>query len=144
MTYDHECHLYVYLDAKRPNGKDCFSLKISRKRMRDVSRRGMGQTLEMAHVLPEVLKDPRAIFSGLRTDEDEPRDDYSLGHLCYVGMPSKAYSKVGIQINPRYAQVYLAFVNDEDVVYNWRWEKADMKDLYLPKYYESRFKKRIL
>ncbi len=144
MTYDQESNLYVYLDARSPDKKSNVSLKVSLKRMHDVSQRGMGQTSEMAHVLPEVLKDPRAIFSGLRKDEDEPRCNDSLGHLCYVGVPSKAYSKDGIQVNPRYAQVYLAFVNDEEVVYNWRWEKADDEDLYLPRDHEKRFRKRIL
>ena len=41
-------------------------------------------------------------------------------------------------------KVYLVFVNDEGVAYNWRWEKADADDPKLPNGYQTRFKKRAL
>jgi hypothetical protein len=40
--------------------------------------------------------------------------------------------------------VYLVFVNDETVAYNWRWEKADPDQPTLPVGHATRFKKRLL
>jgi len=40
--------------------------------------------------------------------------------------------------------VYLVFVNEEGVAYNWRWEKCDADDLTLPIDHATRFRKRIL
>jgi hypothetical protein len=40
--------------------------------------------------------------------------------------------------------VYLVFVNDEGVAYNWRWEKAEPEQPDLPVDHQTRFKKRLL
>ena len=87
------------------------------------------------------MQNPTAIFEGLREAEDEDRR--GVGWLCYCGVPSKAYHADG---TPRAAyplQVYLVFVNDERVAYNWRWEKADKDDPQLPRNYQTRFRKRV-
>ena len=61
-----------------------------------------------------------------------------------VGRPSKAYSESGYPKEPWPGQVYLAFLNDDKVVYNWAWTKADTYNPDLPEGYEERFKGRIL
>ena len=50
----------------------------------------------------------------------------------------------GTETNPYPNQVYLVFVNDEGVAYNWRWEKADPDAPTLPIDYETRFRTRLL
>jgi hypothetical protein len=45
--------------------------------------------------------------------------------------------------NPDPNQVFLVFVNDEGVAYNWRWEAADMESGNFPKAHETRFKKTV-
>jgi hypothetical protein len=45
---------------------------------------------------------------------------------------------------PYPGQVYLVFLNDEKVAYNWRWEKADPDQPGLPMDHEDRFKQRLL
>ncbi|ODS31207.1 MAG: hypothetical protein SCARUB_03678 [Candidatus Scalindua rubra] len=134
---------YVHLDAINPIDGKKFSVKVNRKRMQIVARRGKGHVYEMAYVLPEVLMKPKAIFEGLRIDEEEPKDDI-IGWHCYVGKPSKAFRSNGQQMEAWPDQVYLVFVNEENVVYNWRWEKADSRDLDMPKEYDKRFRKRVL
>ncbi len=135
---------YEYLDAINPKDGSKFAVKISHKRMQTVAYRGKGHVLEMAYVLPKVLTEPKAIFEGLCRDKDEPKHDYSSGWLCYVGKPSIAYKSDGTQVEPWQNEVYLAFVNDDNVVYNWRWEKADSKNLDMPKGYKKRFKRKAL
>jgi hypothetical protein len=91
---------YEYLDAVNPVDGSKFIVKISYERMQNVARRGKGHVLEMAYVLPEVLIKPKAIFAGLRRDEDEPKERGSLGWLCYVGRPSVAYRSNGQRVEP--------------------------------------------
>jgi hypothetical protein len=133
---------YECLDAVNPKDGSTFTVKISRERMQAVARRGKGHVFEMAYIMPKVLTGPKAIFEGLCRDEDEPKYDYSIGCLCYVGKPSIAFRSNGQQVEPWQGQVYLVFVTNENVVYNWRWEKADGNDL--PKDHDKRFKKRAL
>jgi len=40
--------------------------------------------------------------------------------------------------------VFLVFVNDEGIAYNWRWEKADEDEPDLPRRFKTRFKKRLI
>ncbi len=42
------------------------------------------------------------------------------------------------------AQVYLVFINDDGVAYNWRWDRADPDEPSLPVGYQTRFRKRLL
>ncbi len=47
-------------------------------------------------------------------------------------------------ISPYKEQIYLVFVNDDKIAYNWRWEKADTRDVRLPQDHENRFGRRVL
>jgi hypothetical protein len=93
-------------------------------------------------MVPAILQRPTAIFEGLRRDEDEDRWGY--GWRCYCGRPDRAYRADGSAIQPYADQVYLVFVNDERVAYNWRWEKSDPENRSLPVDDETRFKQRLL
>ncbi len=44
---------------------------------------------------------------------------------------------------PRRGQVFLVFVNEDRVAYNWRWEQADPHKPDLPLGHEKRFKRRL-
>ncbi len=50
----------------------------------------------------------------------------------------------GREIKPWNGKVFLVHLNDEMVVYNWRWEYADITDFELPENYEDRFRERVL
>jgi hypothetical protein len=117
-------------------------VQISFERMQVVGRRSIGQAKECGFIVPAVLEQPTAIFEGLRRDEDE--DPRGVGWRCYCGIPHHSYRPDGSQGRPYPGQVYLVFINDERVAYNWRWEKADPQDPSLPMNYQNRFQRRLL
>jgi len=92
--------------------------------------------------VPMILQRPTAIFEGIRRDEDEDRQGF--GWRCYCGIPDQGFLQDGTPVRPFPGQLYVVFVNDERVAYNWRWEKADSDNPRLPRDHETRFRKRLL
>jgi hypothetical protein len=134
---------YITLQAIEPkDGTLSCEIQISFDRMQAVGRCSMGHAKECGIILPTILQKPTAIFEGLRSDEDEDRWGY--GWRCYCGIPEQSFRPDGSSARPYPGQVYLVFVNDEKVAYNWRWEKADPDDPRLPVDHETRFKQRLL
>jgi hypothetical protein len=134
---------YITLLAIEPkDGTLTCQVQVSFERMQAVGRRSMGHARECGFIVPMILKTPTAIFEGLRRDEDEDRWGY--GWRCYCGLPEQSFRLDGSAGPPYTGQVYLVFVNDERVAYNWRWEKADADDPRLPIGYQTRFKQRLL
>lgn len=107
-----------------------------------IGRRSLGQAKECGYIVPHVLQQPTAVFEGLREDDDEDRR--GVGWRCYCGVPDRAYHSDGTERSAYPGQVYLVFVNEERVAYNWRWEKADADNPQLPQNYQTRFKTRLL
>ena len=132
----------ILLEAVDPTtGKKC-QVQISFARMHAVGKRSLGHAAECGYIVPLVLQEPTAIFDGLRREEDEDRWGY--GWRCYCGVPNRSYGIDGREAAPYPGQVYLVFVNDQSVAYNWRWEKCDPQDPTLPMGHEARFKRRLL
>jgi hypothetical protein len=52
------------------------------------------------------------------------------------------YDKRGDEADSDPIQVFVVFVNDEGVAYNWRWELADEADMEIPRG-TGRFKTRV-
>jgi hypothetical protein len=123
------------------SGQRC-EVHISQARILAVGRRSMGHVKECAFIVPHILQHPTAIFEGLRREEDE--DPRGVGWRCYCGIPTCSYRTDGTEGNPYPGQVYLVFVNDEGVAYNWRWERADADDPRLPSGHPARFRRRLL
>jgi hypothetical protein len=131
------------LDSIRPtDGKLEAKVQVSHARMQAVARRGMGQTKECGLIVPWILKNPTAIFEGVRRDDDD--DDWGDGWLCYCGIPEQSFDVAGTPGPPYRFRVYVVFVNHENVAYNWRWEESDPDDVKLPLNFQDRFKKRLL
>jgi hypothetical protein len=133
---------YLTLEAHDPASDAPAQVLISYDRMQTVARRSMAHAKECGIILPKVLQQPTAIFEGLRHDEDEDRQ--AAGWRCYCGIPEHAYHSDGSERSPYPGQVYLVFVDDERVAYNWRWEKADADNADLPLNHETRFRTRLL
>lgn len=133
---------FLALQAVNPVDGAMGEVMISYDRMQAVGRRSMGHAKECGIIVPAILQHPTAIFEGLRLDEDEDRRGY--GWRCYCGIPERAYHSDGTTRSSYPGQVYLVFVNDEGVAYNWRWEKAADDDPNLPVGYKERFRKRLL
>ncbi len=135
---------YLAIEAIDPkDGKPC-EVMISYDRMQAVSSRSTGQIMECSDIVPMILQHPTAIFEGLRWDQDEDQDRRGVGWRCYCGIPDHAYRMDGTPIPPYRGQVYLVFVNDERVAYNWRWEKASPDDPRRPVDHETRFREQLL
>jgi hypothetical protein len=133
---------YLSIDAFDPATKETCGILISHDRMLTVARRSMAHAKECAYIVPQILQRPAAVFEGLRHDDDEDRR--GTGWRCYCGSPDRAYRADGTERSPYPGQVYLVFVNDEAVAYNWRWEQADPRDANLPKDFDQRFRSRLL
>jgi len=103
---------------------------------------GIGKTKEAAYTLPDVLLKPAAVFGGLTQETDEPRR--GTGWLCYVGRPTQRFDDNGRAVPASLDRVFLVFVNDEWVAYNWYWYAADPKQPDLPEGHEDRFHKRLI
>jgi hypothetical protein len=131
---------YLTLQALEPDGK-MGAVQISFDRLHTVGKRSFGHAKECGYIVPAILQQPTAIFEGLRRDEDE--DPKGVGWRCYCGIPVHSYRADGSEGRPYPGQVYLVFVNDEGVAYNWRWEKADPEDPSLPGDHQNRFKRRL-
>jgi hypothetical protein len=133
---------YLTLQAIDPVDGKMAEVLVSFDRMQAVGKRSMGHAKECGIIVPTVLQKPTAIFEGLRRDEDE--DQRGVGWRCYCGIPDRAYHSDGTERSAYPGQVYVVFVNDEGVAYNWRWEKADPDDPKLPENHATRFKSRVL
>lgn len=133
---------YLSVQALSPDDGAICEIFISHDRMQAVGRRSLGHAKECGYIVPAILQSPTAVFEGLRRDEDEDRT--GAGWRCYCGIPEHAYHRDGAQTRPYRGQVYLVFVNDDAVAYNWRWEKADPDDAALPENHQTRFRKRLL
>jgi hypothetical protein len=126
------------IQALDPENRQTCIVQISQQRLLTIARWGAWTVEEASEIAPFILQHPAAVFQGLRQDEDE--DPRGTGWRCYFGRPTKTVRKDGSEANPDPNQVYLVFVNDEGVAYNWRWEHADPKKPDFPKGYETRFK----
>lgn len=133
---------YLKLQAIDPNTGSMGEVQVSYDRMQTVGRRSMAHAKECGLIVPKILQEPTAVYEGLCEDEDE--DSRGVGWRCYCGVPDNSYHPDGTPRSTYPGQVYLVFVNDEEVAYNWRWEKADPNDPELPVNHETRFKKRLL
>ena len=133
---------YLLLDAVCPDSGRTIQVQLSYDRLQVVARRSMGHAKEAAFIVPHILQKPTAIFEGLRQNEDEDRR--GVGWRCYCGVPPQSYRTDGKECDVYPGQVYLVFVNQDKVVYNWRWEKADPDAPTLPIGHGTRFKTRRL
>lgn len=99
-------------------------------------------------LVDNVLTHPKAIFRGIRFEEDEKHSCYSPGWLCYCGYPPNDFRLPCEETVPPARKVFLVFVNEDQIAYNWGWERADFDawdaGKYLPVNYQNRFKEQII
>jgi len=117
-------------------------IQLDHDKLKDLPRKGAGKVKEAGFIVPEVLAKPSAIFRGLKRDSDEPR--HGSGWLCYVGLPSRCFEDDGRAVQPRSDRVFLVFVTDEWIAYNWYWYAADPYQPGFPQDHAERFLERLL
>lgn len=131
----------LVIGAIDPGTGSLFAVTISLARIRAACR-SHGQALEAAQLVPMILQRPRAIFEGLRREADEPHR--GSGWRCYVGIPDRAYDQRGNRREPWPNEVFLVFVSDDFIAYNWYWYSCSEDNSDLPEGHAERFRKRLL
>ena len=136
------------LKAIDPADGKYYDVTISYRRLHEfIKPRGLGAVLETRYTVLEVLQKPTGIFEGLCADADEPRQNdrnRGVGWRCYCGIPAHDYEEDGTEVPPRPNKVFLVFITDELVAYNWRWEECSSDDPRFPVNYQARFKEQLL
>jgi hypothetical protein len=123
-------------------GKPDLEFLIYERRIDSIlKRRNMADVCAATYTLGESLRNPDAIFEGLRFEEDEPRDCSSPGWRCYACRPARRYNDKGGTYPTPEGRIFLAFVNDDRIVYNWYWSEADENGL--PTNHKERFVERV-
>ena len=133
---------YLAFGAIEPSKGRLYTVHISYDRLQWIAHFGVGRIEEARYTVPFVLQKPRAIFEGLCSDDDEDRR--GCGWRCYCARPAVRYMCDGEERDFPEDRVFVAFVNTEKVVYNWRSVPNDPNDSELPMDYETRFKRRVL
>lgn len=132
----------LYFKASDPTGGD-IQVSLTHRRLHAEAKKGCWAIWEVKKLVPEILENPKAIFEGIRWDEDEDRTSDADGWRCYCGVPRASYDHDGHPHPPYPDEVYLVFVNAEGVVYNWRWEACDPDNTTVPQQHGSRFCKQV-
>lgn len=133
---------YLEIEAIEPETGKTYTVQISYNRLHNVAERGLGEIECVRYTVPYILQHPTAIFEGLCYESDESARGY--GWRCYCGIPQNDYTIEGQKVETRQNRVFLVFLNDEKVAYNWVWVKCDEFDSNLPINHSNRFKKRLL
>ncbi len=106
-----------------PDGKSAWDFHVDSKKVDFVKRTSTGAVYEFAKNVPFVMNDLNAIvFQGIRTD----------GHqegLCYMGWPHRRFGAEGNELPVKDEECFLVFINEERIIYHWRWETIPAKSL---------------
>src|SRR5262245_14557072 len=108
-------------EGLHPSGQWGASFFIDRKELEVIERDGPEWKFEDARFIDEAVKDPDAIFEGLR----RPNQQQSL---CYAVRPIYDPDDEDSQTLPRFGQVFLAFALlgvGGYVVFDWEWREED-------------------
>lgn len=137
---------YISLDALDFRDRGTFDVLLAQEKIKRARFAGIQLAKELAFLVPEILQSPKAIFEGIRWDNDEDRTSVD-SWLCYCGVPSRAFTINGADRAPYENKVYLVFVNADRVVYHYRWDKCCPDNPWMPVGYDDiakpRFRKRI-
>lgn len=117
-------------------------IQLAFEKIRALPKLGAGKVKEAGFIVPEVLAKPTAIFQGLTRDADDSKR--GAGWRCYAGRPGKCFEDDGRSVPPPPNRVFVVFVNDENVAYNWYWCSSDPSDATLPEGYAERFHERLI
>lgn len=113
-------------------------LYVRVRKIEHTAKRGMGPARELADTVKWAVLHPTAIFKGVR---EEGEKDW----LCYASTPSHAYDyRTGDRVSGWKDEVFLVFANADGIIYNWRWEKADVNNPKIPENSTSRFDEKVM
>lgn len=121
-----------------------FTVRVTRPKLLQRASLGEWMLKELEVCVSEVLEQPNAIFEGLRKEEDDHKGPDGAGWWCYAGVPSTRFLNYGGGARkPTDTEVFLVFVTDRDVAYNFRWEVVELNQEWLRTEHPERFKRQI-
>jgi hypothetical protein len=129
-------------------GKIDLEVLLDADRIRHLARRERKADIMRVTLVDYALSSPKAIFKGIRFEEDEQHSCDSPGWLCYCGCPPIDFRFSGDETDPPPRKVFLVFVNEDKIIYRWDWERADSdawdEGKCLPIDYQTRFQEQII
>ena len=127
------------IDAINPADGSVFQLYVRVSKMKQTASRGKGAAKELGYTVPYACMHLTCgIYRGIREDGE-------IDGLCYVSKPLTYYHpRSGLEFPPEISTLFLVFVNDDGIIYMWRWEDADPNNDDMPANVESRFTERLL
>jgi len=137
-------HYFYGFSAVNPIDGKPHTVYVSHDRARWVATRGKYAILEMRDTVAHALSNPKAIFEGIRWEQDSGPNGAPDDWLCYSSRPPTRHYDNGARA-PAHDRVFLVFVNFAKVAYAWRWEPCDPYDDNCPIGHQGgRFDKRVL
>ena len=139
---------YTFTNGKHPHRPGTCEFKIPTDLIERYLRYGPAHKFFDLHLLPHILQHPMAIFEGLEREEQQ-------NGLCYAGIPpfirreSKAAISRGraeldlLELPPPPGMTFAVFMTVRYVIFDWRWERADVNNAGHPTEWEVRFDKRL-
>ena len=121
----------IPISALDPSGSGETTYFLPRARTDHIYKYGPAYVHYDIALLPRALKQPVAIFEGLRDDQREG--------LCYVARPDRRYLNSGRTAAARQDMVFLVTIANNGTIFQWRWEKADPQNRKFPINWEERF-----
>ncbi len=129
-------------------GKTDLVVTLDVGRIKNLAKRERKADILRTALVDNALTYPTAIFRGIRFEEDEQHSCSSPGWLCYCGYPPIDFRFSGEETAPPPRKVFLVFVNEEKIIYNWGWDRADSdawdEGKRLPDNYQNRFKDKLI
>ena len=119
-----------------PDGKSEWDFHLDSKKVEFVKRVSTGAVHELSKNVPFVMREINAlVFQGIRTD----------GHqegLCYMGWPHRRFGTEGNELVVKDEDCFLVFINEERIIYNWRWETipAKSRETFVPDRFAGRIR----
>jgi len=115
-----------------PSGLSQCEFKVPLKQVRHLETHGPTHKFYELVSACDVLKNPMAVFEGLRRDGQEKG-------LCYIGRPRR-YGD-GVEYPPHPNMVFIVCVTEENTIFEWGWEREDTARTGLPVNSKQRFGK---
>jgi hypothetical protein len=94
---------------------------------------------ELRLLVPETLRHPDTLWAGIR--EPDPGED-DAGYCFAKHFPYRINGEGG-QYPNKEAAVFCVYVNNDFLIYEYRWDESDRADHRYPRGHESRFQRHI-
>lgn len=117
-----------------PSGEGIINYTVCKKLVEEIEKSGRSAQYFALNSAGDVLSHPTCICQGLNRKGHE-------NALAYAGRPMQ-YGYDGA-VQPPAECVFVVYVSEGGVIFEWGWEKADRRDGGLPENCSTRFNKII-